>query len=258
MRFDLIQQFRDRIAQKPVLGPFSKTVDPAMVEIMGICGFDFLILDMEHGPHDFSTLGALIRAAEAGGLLPVVRVRDVSGIGPALDLGAGAVQVPHICSAAQAQQMVRAAKFSPLGSRGVCRYVRAARHSSTDKREYFQAANSALVIAQVEGREGVEQLDAILDVPGIDIIFVGVYDLSQALNRPGEVDHPQVQAVLRDICQRCAARGRTVGTFVESVDTARRLADSGLRYLCYSVDVGLFSDACRQIVAGFQHKAARD
>lgn len=252
MRLDLIQRFREKLAQGAVLGPFSKTTDPAMIEIMGGCGFDFVVLDMEHGPHDVSTLGQLIRACEAGGALPVVRVRDTADIGPALDLGGGAVQLPHISSAEQAQRAVQAAKFAPIGQRGVCRYVRAARHSITDKSRYFADANQALVIAQVEGVKGIDQLPSILEVDGVDIVFVGIYDLSQALGRPGEVHHPEVQALLQHVVDTCRRRGRTVGTFIESVTDAARQAALGTRYLCYSVDVGLFAQVCGQTVDNFR------
>jgi 4-hydroxy-2-oxoheptanedioate aldolase len=255
MRYDLIDSFRTRIGRGPVLGPFSKTTDPAMVEVMGLCGFDFVIIDLEHGPHDVSKLGNLIRAAEAGGLLPIVRVRAMDGIGPALDLGAGGVQIPHVSSAEQARRAVEAARFAPVGHRGVCRYVRAARHSVLDRRDYFSRANTVLVIAQVEGREGIEQLEAILEVEGIDIVFVGVYDLSQSVGRPGEVDHPQVQDLLERVCTRCRERGRVVGTFVEDPESAMRLAARGVHYLCYGVDIGLFARSCSDVVQSINARA---
>jgi 4-hydroxy-2-oxoheptanedioate aldolase len=250
MRLDRAVRFRELVRDRPVVGPFSKTTDPAMIEVMGLSGFDFLIMDMEHGPHDVSSLGNLIRAAESGGMLPIVRVRGVADIGPVLDLGAGAVQIPHVDSAEGARRAVDAAKFAPQGHRGVCRYVRAACHSTTERSTYFRTANDALVIAQVEGRQGVARLDEILEVDGIDIIFVGVYDLSQAVGRPGEVEHPDVQGLLDQVCRTCRDRGRAVGTFVESVQVARKLAQQGVHYLCYGVDIGLMAEAARSVVAG--------
>jgi len=250
MRLDRAVRFRDLVRDRPVIGPFSKTTDPAVVEVMGLSGFDFLILDMEHGPHDVSSLGNLIRAAESVDMLPVVRVRGVADIGPVLDQGAGAVQIPHVNSADDARRAVDAAKFAPQGHRGVCRYVRAARHSTTERSAYFRAANEVLVIAQVEGQEGVARLEEILEVPGVDIIFVGVYDLSQAVGRSGEVAHPDVQRLLDHVCRTCRERGRAVGTFVESVEIARQLAQKGVHYLCYGVDIGLMADAARSVVTG--------
>lgn len=230
-----------------MVGPFSKTSDANMVEAMGKGGMDFVILDLEHGPNDIVNLGALIRAAELSGMAAVVRVLRTDQIGRALDLAAGAVQIPHISTAADAQAAANAARFSPHGHRGVCRYVRAAGHSSTDKSEYFSRAADVTVIAQVEGREGLANLDEILEVPGIDVIFLGVYDLSQSLGFTGEVDRPEVVAALEEVIGKCAAKGIPVGTFVESVETARRYRELGVNYLCYSVDVGLLYNAAHEV-----------
>lgn len=248
MRTDLIQTFRQRLAEGAAIGPFCKTTDPAMIEALGCGGVDFVILDREHGPLDNADLGGLIRAAEASGTLPVVRVAKIDEISRALDQGALAVQVPHISSASDAAEAIAAARFGPGGARGVCRYVCAARYGTRERFAYFKEANEALVILQVEGRAGLEQLDAIMDVPGVGILFIGVYDLSQSLGRTGEVDHPDVRQALRDLATKGRERGLVVGTFVEDVATARSLRALGLSYLCYSVDVGLLADAASAIV----------
>ena len=248
MKLELLKAFKNKLASGYVLGPFCKTTDPAMIETLGYVGMDFVILDLEHGPGDNADLGGLIRAAEAAACFPIVRVGDRSAIGRALDQGALGVQVPHISSAAEAEATVRAARFAPEGTRGVCRYVRAAAYGQTDRFAYFKQANEALVILQIEGREGLDQLDAILEVPGFDLIFVGVYDLSQSLGLTGQVEHERVQEALRSVAARCAAKGMAVGTFVEDAETAGRMARLGLRYLCYSVDVSLLALAGSQAV----------
>jgi len=248
MRTDLISAFRNTIAQRAVVGPFCKTEDPAMIESLGHAGMDFVILDCEHGPSDNSTLGGLIRAAELSHTLPVVRVGGIEAIGRALDQGALGVQIPHISTADAAAEAIRHARFAPAGERGVCRYVRAARYGTQDRFDYFREANEALVILQVEGKQGLENLDAILDVPGFDILFLGVYDLSQSLGHTGEVNHPEVLDALHTVAEKCRAKHRTAGTFVEGVERARAMAALGLHYLCYSVDVGIFADAAADIV----------
>lgn len=249
---ELARRFRAKLASGSVLGPFSKTSDPAFIEVMGYAGFDFVILDLEHGPNSVQTTQGLIRAAEVVGLPAVVRVKEdnLSVIGEVLDIGATGVQVPQVNDAATAKRIIRAAKFAPLGQRGVCRFVRAARYSSMDRFQYFREANEALVIVHIEGREGLAGLSGVLEVEGIDVVFIGPYDLSQSLGVPGHVEHESVMAAMKRIVADCSRKGVAVGTFVETPQGARKWRSLGVRYLSYSVDVGLFYEKCREVVSG--------
>ena len=246
----LVRDFRETISRGVVLGPFSKSTDPAFVEIMGRSGFDFVVLDLEHGPNTVLSLQNLIRAAEVSGLLPIVRVKEdiPSLIGEVLDVGAGGIQVPKITCRRDVEEVVRVARFAPRGMRGVCRFVRAAGYSATDRYEYFAQANDTVLILQLEGMDAVKNVDEILSVPGVDIIFIGPYDLSQSLGIPGEVDNPRVVEAMRTIVERCVRSRVTVGTFVDTIESARKWREAGVRYLCYSVDVGLFTEKCRDVV----------
>lgn len=247
MRAQTIRDFKSRLERGFVVGPFSKTSDPAFIEIMGHGKFDFVILDLEHGPTSVQHLQDLIRAAELSGLFPIVRVKEdnLPVIAEVLDIGAGGVQVPQITDAEIARRVVQAAKFSPLGTRGVCRFVRAAHYSATDRFAYFSEANETLIILQLEGKEALEHLEQILAVEGIDIIFIGPYDLSQSLGIPGQVSHPLVTDKMKEIVQQCIRRRITVGTFVDTVEEAQAWRSLGVKYLCYSVDVGMFYEKCR-------------
>lgn len=246
MKVERIRAFRQLLKVRPVFGPFSKTRDAAMIEAIGHGGFDFVILDMEHGPNGLETLEHLIRAAEVSGLVPIVRTRPVGTelVNMVLDLGAGGVQAPQVATPEEAAAVVRAARFAPQGERGVCRYVRAAKYSAMPPAEYFATANEAVVIIQLEGRRALENLESILGVSGLDIVFVGPYDLSQSLGVPGEIEHPRVVECVDRIVQACARRGMACGTFTESVAAAARWVARGMRYISYSVDVGLMSAAC--------------
>lgn len=250
MRVDLVRAFRDKIRQQFVLGPFSKTCDPAFIEIMGKTGFDFVIIDLEHGPTSLQTAGNLIRAAEASGVLPIVRTKEdrLSTIGEALDLGACGVQIPQITDPESAGKVIEHARFAPDGMRGVCRFVRSADYSSMDRQVYFKTSNEALIILQLEGAEALSNLESILEVRGIDIVFIGPYDLSQSFGVPGEVRHPRVVDGMKKIVETCRQRNIVTGTFVDTMEDARRWIDSGVGYISYSVDVGLFSDICRSTV----------
>jgi 4-hydroxy-2-oxoheptanedioate aldolase len=233
-----------------------KTNDPALIEIVGLAGFDFVIIDLEHGPTSTRVLQDLVRAAELRGVLPVVRVKEgvPSTIGEALDLGACGIQVPQISTPEEAGGVVERMKFAPEGSRGVCRFVRSAGYSAVDRYTYFKESNEALVILQLEGTEAIENLEGILSVEGVDILFVGPYDLSQALGIPGQIDHPRVLDKVRQISEACQAKGRCVGIFADTVESSTQWRRLGIRYIAYSVDVGIFYESCRDLVQSIKGK----
>jgi 4-hydroxy-2-oxoheptanedioate aldolase len=245
-RISPVQHFREALSEGMVVGTFSKSLDPAFIEIMGHTGFDFVVLDLEHGPNNVLSLQNLIRAAEVTGLFPIVRVKQNSPslISEVLDVGAGGIQAPSVSRKEEAEGVVHAARFAPLGMRGVCRFVRAAGYSSLDRYEYFSRANTAVVVLQLEGVEAVRNIREILSVPGVDIIFVGPYDLSQSLGVPGDVDNPRVTEAMRTIVDECLTHNVVVGTFVDTIQAARKWRAAGVKYLCYSVDVGLFTEKC--------------
>jgi len=251
-----VREFRQKIASRVALGPFSKTSDPAFIEALGHSGFDFVVLDLEHGPTSVQSLQNLIRAAQLSGVLPIVRVKEktLSLVGEVLDVGAGGIQVPKITSRRDVEQVLEAAKFAPRGMRGVCRFVRAADYSSADRFAYFSESNETVIVLQLEGVDAIGNIDDILSVEGIDIVFVGPYDLSQSLGVAGQVRSPQVLAMMRTIVERCLARGVVVGTFVDTIEDAKRWQAAGVRFLCYSVDVGLFTDKCREVVSSLSQE----
>ena len=248
----MIQKFKKKLKDgDAVFGPFMKTSDAAFVEIAGHAGFDFVILDMEHGPSYYDNLQNLVRAAEVSGTLPIIRTPNSSEIfiTKALDTGAKGVQVPHVTCAADAESCISAAKFHPSGLRGTDPYVRAASYSNIPADKYFVQANETLVIMQLEGKEAIENLDEIMDVEGIDILFIGPYDLSQSLGIPGQVYDPRVTGQMESIVNRAGARGIVVGTFTNTLDSASKWIKAGIQYISYSVDVGIFTDACKGLLA---------
>ena len=236
---------------KIVLGPFMKFTDPAAVEIMGFAGFDFVIIDAEHGPISTESAQNMIRAAESANITPVIRLgnNDETLILRALDIGAQGIEIPQVNSKSDAMRAVKSVKYSPQGERGVCRYVRTANYSSMDKFKYFKYANKeTMIIAHIEGVEGINNLDKILSVPGIDIIFIGPYDLSQSLGIPGEVNHPLVTEKMKEVVSKCKENKIAVGTFADDVETAKSWISLGVQYMSFSVDVGILYEASKQIV----------
>lgn len=252
MNIDKLIRFKEKMKKEPVFGVFSKTKDPAFIEIMGYAGFDFVIIDLEHGPNTIQAAQDLVRAAELTGLAPIIRVKDDFPplIGEALDIGAWGIEVPQINSRKNAQELIQVAKFAPMGMRGVCRFVRAAEYTNTDKKEYLKKSNESIVIIHLEGQDAINNLEEILKVPGIDVVFIGPYDLSQSMGIPGEVDHPDLVKKVREVVEICKKRNMLVGTFVDNQEQARKWVTAGVHYIAYSVDVGIFYDKCNEIVKG--------
>jgi 4-hydroxy-2-oxoheptanedioate aldolase len=246
---NMIEIFREKL-QTQAIGIFSKTSDPAFIEIMGYAGLDYVIIDLEHGPNTIQTAQNLIRAAQVAGIFPIIRVKESCGsvMGEALDIGACGLQIPRITTKAEAEAVISRVKFHPDGNRGMCRFVRAAAYSAKDRFEYFADANKSVIILQIEGKEGIENIDDILSVKGIDVIFVGPYDLSQSLGLPGQVDHPSVEEKMLEIVKKCVEKNITVGTFADTPANAEKWRKDGVKYISYSVDTGIFYNAVCDLV----------
>jgi len=245
------ERFRKRLKEGHCVGIFSKTTDSGMVEAAGHSGLDFIILDMEHGPIGQETLHHHVRAADLTPMVSIVRVNghDPDVIGSVLDSGANGVQVPNISTEAQARQAIAAARYHPEGNRGVCRFVRAADFGTRDRGDYLSDANRTLVVLQVEGLEGIGNLDEILAVPGFDVLFVGPYDLSQSVGKPGQVDDPEVRKLIGEIADKAEKQGIALGVFSDTDEAMQELAAMGFSYLSHSVDQNIFSEACSRILA---------
>ena len=233
-----------------VYGPFCKLQDPSVVEIAALANFDFVILDMEHGPLSVESVQSIARAAQAKGIEVVVRVTEnrTSDILRILDVGVNSIQVPQVNSVADAQKVVDASFFYPKGERGMCRYVRAASYTGIEKKEYFSSANlGTLTIIHIEGNKGLENLEQIVSLDGIDIVFLGPYDLSQSCGYPGQTNHPEVVNKMKEAVMLAKANNKIIGTFCESPSDAHKWRDLGVQYISYSVDVGIILNAYKEI-----------
>lgn len=253
---DVISRIRETLkCGGCIYGPFMKTSDPMFVEIAGIAGFDFVILDKEHGAASLQDQQNNIRASLVREMLPIIRVNELTenAIGACLDIGACGVQVPHITTAKEARLVVEYSKYYPKGMRGMCRFVRAADYSGMERSAYFNSANEALIIIQLEGRQALENIDDILSVEGIDVVFIGPYDLSQSLGVPGQIHDLSVVTQMQRIV--CAAKKRNivVGTFVDTLELLTLWKEAGVQYLSYSTDAGLFMDTCKTLLQKLQN-----
>lgn len=236
----MLAPLRQRLREgDPLLACFSIIPAVEAVEILGLAGFDATILDLEHGPWGTEALGPLIAAAHSRGIHAIVRVlkNDAAMIGAALDAGADGVLVPQIATPAEAEAVVRAARFAPEGTRGANSWVRAAGFNGAA--DWFARANAEVaVIVMIEGREGVENAARIMETPGLDGVFLGPVDLSHALGVPGETEHPAVLERMRAVMEAAHGRGLSPAVFAPTPAAARRWLEMGARIVACGVDTG--------------------
>lgn len=235
-----------------LIGSFFRSPSPDLAEIFGEAGFDFIIIDQEHGPVGPELTSNLVRACDLVGMAAFVRIPDNLPwmFQHALDVGALGVMVPQIRSVADAERAVQASKFAPVGSRGVCRNVRAARFSARDRYVYLEGANrDTVVVIQIESKAGVEDAERILSVPGIDVVFLGPYDLSQSLGIPGQVDHPLVWSTMDRVVAACRRAGVAAGVYADTIESVRHYAGMGVQYIAVGVDTALIYSMTRKLVA---------
>lgn len=242
-----------KLAEKGfLLGPFVETPAPEIVEALGAAGHDIAILDREHSALGGETVGHLIRAASVAGVAPLVRVRE-NAPGPileALDQGAVGLHVPQIAAAEDAARAVSHARFAPRGVRGFNPFVRAGEYGAAPVEELRRTGDDdTLLVLHIEAEGAVGEADAILAVEGVDVAFLGPYDLSQTLGVPGQVTHPKVVAALRSLVRAAEARGVAVGSFANNLEHAKLWLGEGVRYLAYSIDAHLFLNAARDVRA---------
>lgn len=190
---------------KLVFGLLNSIPSPLLVEMIGYAGYDFVILDMEHVGVNPETLENMIRAGECAGITPLVRVPSVARetILRVLDCGAQGIVVPHVSSRAEAEQAVAASRYYPLGTRSISG-GRTTGFGTIDLQSYFDLANrEIMVVIMIEDRAGVDNIDAIVSVPGIDMVLEGAIDLSQSFGVPGQGQDPRVQQAIQRIASSC-------------------------------------------------------
>lgn len=205
-----INELKRKLADKEIVfGLLNSIPLPLLVEMIGYAGYDFVILDMEHVCVNAETIENMVRAAECAGITPLVRVPDAQpgAILRALDCGAQGIVVPHVCNRADAEQAVAAARYYPAGNRGISG-GRTTGFGTIDLLTYIERVHSEImVVVMIEDKAGVENLDDILSVPGIDMVLEGAVDLSQSYGVPGQPQHPVVQNALDKIASTCLDSG---------------------------------------------------
>ncbi len=217
-----------------VYGCFFRPPDPTLAEFMGYLGWDFLIFDAEHGSLDPNRAEDMVRALELRGVTPLVRVttNQPHVLLRFLDAGAQGVHVPWVNTAAEAERALQAIKYQPRGMRGLAGVRPSTFAQQMSLADYVVSANGeTLTVLQLESGEAVDNLDAILAVPDVDVIFLGRTDLSHSLGFPGQTTRPEVEAVVDRAVARITASEVALGVLAQSAGDARYWRARGARYL---------------------------
>ena len=237
-------------AGEVVCGAGLTIMSPALVELIGLAGFDYVILDEQHGWMNPESVADMIRASENAGLTPMVRVPEIHSptVGKFLDLGAQGIVFPNVNNAGDAKRAVDSVRYEPFGTRGSCPTVRAADYSMTDWLEHYEASNRGIfTLLLIETRAGFDNLESILEVEGIDSVLLGPFDLSSSLGVPGQVDHPEVVGRIRRAQNLVRRSGVTICSWSLEFDSVIRAAEDGARMFWLS-GTKMLADALRQNV----------
>lgn len=238
------------------VGAVAQLSSPEMVEIMGMAGFDFAMIDTEHGIFEIETTGHLIRAANGSGMASLVRVNQnsESTILKALDLGADGVIIPHVQSSVDVEKALQACQYSPIGRRGACPLIRANQFGLGDWAKYQREANeSTMLIVLVEDRAGVDNIEDILSVEGLDVLFWGGFDLSVSSGYSGNVAHPEVLKMFDRVLAACQERSIPVMHTATNGPNLERWIEKGVRLVVQGAECGVFARSCKQFLESLAH-----
>ncbi len=241
------------------IGTFESLADPTVIEIMGLVGFDFVVIDNEHVAMDRATLTNLIRASEIAqvDIVPIVRIRDTSTIEIAqtLDSGALGLQLPEVNTYEQAKEIIDSAYYAPIGNRGLGTVQRGIGYGFMDRFAYFEAANKEiLTVMQCESLESVNNIEKILEIEEIDVVFVGAMDLSQSMGADimGRRRHPELVKVFNDTVKRIIDCGKVAGAAVGNLEGIKEMQEMGVRYITLGMDIGFIRSAASQIIETYK------
>lgn len=229
---------------KKIVGTWTDGNSNTLIEVAGMVGFDFIIIDNEHGCHNNPNFVDMIRTAESADIVPIVRVPGPQLEDPikkVLDMGASGILVPNVYNREDVERVVRYSRFAPVGKRGCCPYLRsnnyALKYGTVD---YYEKANEEVtVILLIENKEAVENIDDILDVTGIDSLLFGRVDMSVSMGIPGQLTHSKMLAAVEKVTEKAHRKGIPVGMVGFGTEDTARWANSGeMDYVTVGGDIG--------------------
>jgi len=221
---------------------------PGIARIVAEAGADFVVFDMEHTGWSVETIRTLLATSRCTALVPIVRVpaTEYDFIARVLDVGAMGIMVPMVESAEQARTIVASAKYPPAGRRGAAFGVAHDDYTGGDIVEKIASANrEGLLLAQIETVAGLKNVDAIAATPGIDVLWIGQFDLSISMGIPGQFANPELIGAMDQVIAACRKHGKVAGIMAPDLATGRELLKQGFRMISYSGDLWVFQTALR-------------
>lgn len=247
---------KKRLASELLAGTFLNMGSTVSVEIAAQVGFDWLLLDCEHGSGSLADLRQLLLACKGHRTSPIVRIRSVDPdtVKFVMDSGAAGIMFPFVSSADSAEKAVKAIKYPPRGERGVAGIIRATDYGQNWK-QYFDTANeNSLVVVQIETEQAVHAADEIAAVEGVDVLFVGPLDLSVSLGCPGDFSQPKFIEALEHVVEVCKSHGKTPGILSKPGFSDAHL-ELGFRFFALGSDSGSVIAGARQSLFEIRGKA---
>lgn len=227
---------------RPAIGSWLMSASTTVAEAMGHCGFDFIVVDMEHSPLHIGEAIELLRALAGTPAAPLVRLasNDPVRVKQVLDAGGSSVMFPFIQTAEQARAAVSYTRYPPEGMRGVAAMHRGSRYGHAP--DYLRGANEGIaVVVQLETPEAIDRLGEIAAVPGVDSLFVGPADLAAALGHIGDIDNATVQRLIARAAQLARAAGKPIGIVGGNPQMVRRFLEYGYSWSAVSSDLAMLT-----------------
>jgi len=245
--------FRQRLQRGEVLlgQMVLELFTPGIGPMLDACGLDFVIFDMEHGRCDLALLSEMIASCRGSGIFPMARVPDVNfaPLSRVLDIGARGVMVPRVETRQQAEEIVSQLKYAPQGKRGVALGVAHDLYRAGTADFFAQANEEIAVILLLETERAFESLDEIVSVPGVDVAWMGHYDLTVSMGIPAQFDHPRFLAAMDALVASCQKFGVAPGFLPPTPESAVHWIDKGFRAISLGSDIGVFLDGVRKFRA---------
>lgn len=240
------------------MGIFIKTFDePEIAKFIKDCGFDFFVLDNEHGFFDYNRIKNLLLYAKAIDMFSVVRVPGLGreAILKCLDMGADGLILPNTETVEQAQTLVKHSKYAPMGDRGVALFGIHTNYENVDSVEYMKKANEETVlIVQIESYRGLKNLKGIMEIEGIDAAHVGPADYTQSIGIPGQIDHPKFLKDMEELVRICKEAGKAPGIYGKTVNATIKWCEMGMQVNSSPSEVDFFMSAAKNFMDGLKAK----
>ena len=234
-----------------VLGAWQVIPSTLVSNIICRSGFDFLIIDMEHGPFCFESSIDIINSIHIAESTALIRVpsKNESDILRSLEIGADGIIVPQINSLADAKKVIQWSKYSPIGDRGFSPFTISNGYTNDDDIGMANEKNKESFIGIIlEGKQGFDEIEAILELNDLDLIYIGLYDLSQSLGCPGDIKNHKVQMYISEFTKLIRAQGKAVGTIANSLEDIENYRNRGIQFIAYKADCAILADACKNLV----------